>query len=619
MVIGMLALLYIFFFLVIFFLFANFTQRNIVQIIPIIFSVFLLLLYILAFFNQMWLSDYIILCGAFAGILVLYKKKLFCNFVKQLLEPSFLIFCIVVISGMVLLSSRGISSFDDWNFWAVDIKSIYCLQGYADKGFNCAPSFGDYPPLFQLAAAWLMHILGGFKEGLIMSCYFLVMQIYMAPLLMMIPKKVIVYCSAIILMYTIFTFAPDILVSYSPDVLMATIYGCSLIYIFEKKPDKIFPYIDIAILLSALTLTKSIGIQWVIFALVYMLGLDLFRRNRIKFREIICVLMPAFTWISWYLFCEFSQRTTYLTENMKYGLETGFFNSELFITYGKQLFISFIHSLLIKQQSGIFNMGLSIIACVVLFVIIVRVFYHYSLLDYMDYRWLLIFIISSSILEYGILLFSVETMFIGEYGQYTDPNTMLLLVKRYGAPLVVGITELLIYILFARSYKLFMANGKKIINIWLLVTGISIILTPWNKLWERYVSYRFEPDRLEQSLNERVPEIANLVTTINAMENPSRQKLLLFTDEDISIPIQISYYSVPVSILIEKSRSEQIDFWREAVNYYNATSICFVSNDPDWGLLESIYLEDGRNVLPNCIYYIDNISEESFQLSENYK
>lgn len=142
----MLIVLYILFFVLILFLFADSQKRQIVDVIPVVFSTFVLQLYILAFFNKMWLSDYIISFGILFEILVLCKKKLLGKFLLQLIEPSFLIFSIVVITGMTLLSSRGISTFDEWHFWAVDIKSIFSLQGYAAKGFNCAPSFGDYPP-----------------------------------------------------------------------------------------------------------------------------------------------------------------------------------------------------------------------------------------------------------------------------------------------------------------------------------------------------------------------------------------------------------------------------------------------------------------------------------------
>lgn len=467
-----------------------------------------------------------------------------------------------------------------------------------------------------------MHVSGGFSEGLLMSGYFLTMQIYMAPLLSRVPQKIYVYCGTILLMFTIFTFGPDMMSNCSPDILMATIYGCSLLFVFEKNSYKLFDCISIAVILSVLVLTKSIGIQWTIFTITFMIGLNIYRKNKATFHEIICILLPLCTWYSWYLFCKFYERTTYLTENMKYGAEVGFFNSDLFLTYGKELFFSFFKALFMKQQSGIFGIGFSIIACILLFILILRFFYLYNFLDTADYNWLIIFIIGSSIVEYGILLFSVETMFIPEYGLYTDTSNMLLLIKRYGSPFIVGSSYLLIFILFTFHTNAFKSQEIVLrknftIRVWLFIIGFSIISAPWDTLWKKYVSYRSNPTQLEQSISERIPEFENLISSINKIENSHRQKLLLFVDEDVDIPISISYYAAPVSIVVEKCRTDQPDLWKDAIQYYGCTSICFVSNQSKWTILDNIFLENGEQAALYTLYYVKNNMENEFQLSEH--
>ena len=454
-----------------------------------------------------------------------------------------------------------------------------------------------------------------------MSGYFLAMQIYMAPLLSKIPKQRIIYCGSIIFMFTLFTYGPDIMVNCSPDILMATIYGCSLFYVFEKRTNKISDCISIAMLLSVLVLTKSIGIQWAIFAIVFMFGLDLYRKNKIKFQEIICVLLPGFAWYSWHLFCILFQRTTYLTENMKYGMEVGFFSSDLFSTYGREIFISFFEALFLKQQSGFLGIGLSIIACIILFIILLKILYHYDFISTPDYNCSLAFTILTSILEYGILLFSVETMFIAEYGLYTNSHNMLLLIKRYSSPFIIGSSYLIMHILFTYCNKFYETresgtNKQFTTKIWLFVISFSIITAPWRALWERYISYHLNPNSLEQSVCDRLPEFENLVTSINEIENPHRQKLLLFIDEDIDIPISISYYAAPVAIVVERYRTDQPDLWKDAIQYYGCTSICFISNNPEWSLLSNVFEENKKHVIPYNIYYAKNNIENELQLSD---
>lgn len=125
--------------------------KKLVETIPAAFSVFVLLLYILAFFNRMWLVDFIAPIGIFALCYFRYREKSFREIAGQVADPSFLVFAAVAAVGMLAVSARGLTAFDDWNFWGPDIKSIFCLQGYAAKGFNCAPDYGDYPRL----CSWL--------------------------------------------------------------------------------------------------------------------------------------------------------------------------------------------------------------------------------------------------------------------------------------------------------------------------------------------------------------------------------------------------------------------------------------------------------------------------------
>ena len=73
----------------------------------------------------------------------------------------------------VCVSSKVVSWWDDYNFWATDVKSLFYLDGFAGKYANAAPEFGDYPPGTQMIKWWFMHFSPGrFREGLMFAGYY---------------------------------------------------------------------------------------------------------------------------------------------------------------------------------------------------------------------------------------------------------------------------------------------------------------------------------------------------------------------------------------------------------------------------------------------------------------
>lgn len=597
------------------FILADRQEKKMVETIPVVFSVLILALYVLAFFNRMWLIDYLSLSGVLAGIFFLGRERQSQKFARQLLEPSFLIFAAVTAVGMVLVSARGVAYFDDFHFWAVDIKSIYSLQGYAAKGFNCAAAFGDYPPAMQLVAAWVMHCLGEFREGYITCGYFLILQVYMAPLLARVPRRADVCLGAFIWMFVLFTFGPNILEGYSPDPLMGMMYGAVLVLVCSGKENTdSFDYFNIASVLSVLILTKSIGIQWAIFAVVFMAGQMYFQKRRLQFRHILWMLLPLCTWLSWYLFCKLFDRTTYLVANLQAETSDGLFRvfeSDLFKSYGKELFHSFVAALFRKQQSGILGIGLSTVFCFAAFLVVILIFRKIQLLNTSEFRWVLGFTALSGIIEYGILLVSVETMFLAEYGNYTNVDNMVLLVKRYGCPYVIGTTMLLLHILFQRLDRICLSKDsgpakKSACRVWLAVIAVSIAIAPVSAIWERYVSYREAPWLLEREPAERYanyPVVLRILDTIDTAREDGNQKILLITDGNVSFdPLVVQYYAAPFPVVVENGANGRVMEWNSLLRYYRCTAVCFVGDDTDGIFLSGIETAEGDPVVPYTIY-----------------
>lgn len=597
--------------------------KKLVETIPAAFSVFVLLLYILAFFNRMWLVDFIAPIGIFALCYFRYREKSFREIAGQVADPSFLVFAAVAAVGMLAVSARGLTAFDDWNFWGPDIKSIFCLQGYAAKGFNCAPDYGDYPPAMQLVAAWIMHGLGEYREGYMACGYFLIMQVYMAPLLAKIPRRIGVCLAAFIWMFVIFTFGPNIMQGYSPDPLMAIMYGCALLFIFFREESSGWlEYFNIAAVLSVVALTKSIGIQWVIFAIIFMIGQAVLQKKKFQLKGALWGLLPLCAWTSWYVFCKLFERTTYLTTLLKTGVvdtPLGIFKSEAFKAYGMYIFKSFVKALFRKFQSGaLFGIGFSIAFLFFAFIATIVLFYKARLLDRAEFKWLLLFTIFSGIVEAGILLFSMETMFLTEFGP--NPNLMSgdSLFKRYGCPYTIGTAMLLLQIVFqrlehtcesseTRLSKRFSPRGI-VCGVWLAVIAVGVAVAPVGTLWQTYVTYRNNENQIEHSMEERCadyPEIIKTVDAVNSTRSFGNQKILILSDGNVTMTQQgLAYYSAPIPVILDNGAGGRVREWSGLARYYGCTAVCFVTDGTDETFLQGIYTDDGEPVVPYTVYYL---------------
>ena len=60
---------------------------------------------------------------------------------RKICVPSFLVALLFVILISVLVNDKCVSWWDEINFWAADVKSIFYRNGFAAKYENVAPEF----------------------------------------------------------------------------------------------------------------------------------------------------------------------------------------------------------------------------------------------------------------------------------------------------------------------------------------------------------------------------------------------------------------------------------------------------------------------------------------------
>ena len=135
------------------------------EVVPVTACGLIFVLYILAYFRRLSLIDGISIGIIFISLCFFFKldkgkRKEFGDEVKKLVyNPIHVMIVCSILVVSFLVKDRIALWWDDINFWATDVKSIYYLNGFAGKYGNAAPEFGDYPPGVQLFKWWFLHFI----------------------------------------------------------------------------------------------------------------------------------------------------------------------------------------------------------------------------------------------------------------------------------------------------------------------------------------------------------------------------------------------------------------------------------------------------------------------------
>ena len=265
---------------------AHRSKENVAEVVPITACGLIFVLYILAYFRSLSLIDGIsigiILCGLFCCFkMEVGKRKVWLDEIKNLLfQPVTIMIVCSVLAVSFLVQGRIALWWDDINFWATDVKSIYYLDGFAGKYGNAAPEFGDYPPGVQLFKWWFLHFNPTeFKEGLMFAGYYTLNILLLAPLFskMKSGKNKIVNGLQYVLGGLCLFILPSVVETFylegnCSDLPMGIAYGLFLWSVVNEKKHNIrFSYCRQTFSLALVMICKNTGFQWVIYGLLFWL------------------------------------------------------------------------------------------------------------------------------------------------------------------------------------------------------------------------------------------------------------------------------------------------------------------------------------------------------------
>lgn len=549
---------------------AYLAKESLTDVIPVGVCVLVLVLYGLSFLNGLKISDYLAVFLLLLAVFLLIRRgkekrrEFLTFFLTELKKPGTIMAIVILVAVPALTAGKTVTWWDDFNFWATDVKSIFYLNGFAEKYQNVAPEFGDYPPGTQMMKWWFLHMHPSeFKEGMMFAGYYFMNLAFMVPLFKYLKKRNI---PLMVLMSVALWLFPSCVEVFSydgccADLTMAVIYGCFLVSVVDREGhSRVFYYGKLALLLMVLVLCKNVGFLWVAFGLFFFLGyhgfvLGTFQKEKRERRGIWWViLLPVLTECSWLSFCLVNRRVAKLTGTALH-MVAGSMNvpdvkKEMVDAYFTAFFKYPLH------RWSTFAIDLSPLALYLLLLLFVFLLYKKGKIEKKQSIFCGCFFAVSGICFYTINLLSHLTIFAVET-QYLEPFGMVSSIERYGAPFTVGGLYLPAHLCMRQNAGA-EETGKK--PRWMTSYGgiviclVFVLLTAdYNSAYRGLIGYRnnVSDDRraAEDMLNEGATAF---LEKVGAGQPGSGGRVLYLRDiSDVSWVrnTYISFYAAPVSVM----------------------------------------------------------------------
>ncbi len=622
--------------------------KRIVDVLPVAVSGLVLLLYVLAYFDLLFLIvgiSSVILCAFLPWIVVgnFQKRREFLAWGKnELMHPGFWVVLLVLVGVTLLVWDKKVSWWDDYNFWATDTKSLFYLGGFAGKYRNVSPEFGDYPPAVQLMK-WYFAFFSPFKfrEGLMFAGYYAMLFSYLAPLFRHFtwknPLKVVFAAATLVLF-------PSVAEAFyctgtCADLIMAAVYGAFLASCWEKTADAGgFALLKQSLYLGVLVLVKNVGFLWTAFALLFwILSRCLQNKKERRFpkedkkRLAVLVAVPLITGGSWLVFCLSMHRIAKLTGaalkmaagGIKLPVQTG------------QLLQSFCTAFVCwpLHRARTFALDLSPLMAFVLILFSFWLLGKKGCISAGQGRALILYSLGSGLVFYCINLVSHLTIFATET-QYLDPFSMVSSIERYGAPFVIGSLYLIFGLVLERD------NWKRDRTPWLILACFVWLCASHGQVWEGFVDDR---EAGNVALEERKEFTGNkagiflkkidgltknrLAAEVEAQEKPEQRigsgkgARVLYLRNASQAPqwvsnAYISYEASPVSVMYGSFWPDETDsaVIAAAMEESHAQWLYVDPFSTDIGALFAPYLPEGDAFVSGKLYRIGRREDGGIQL-----
>lgn len=437
-----------------------YSKRKIEEVIGIGLCILILLLQVLGMVRHLsWIGMFLMAGSCILLGIHIYRREVkhVCSEIrKYMFTFGGAVFLVMSALCIWLQYSRRVRLYDEFNFWATAIKTLWNYDGFA-SGIEVW-YFWEYPQGMPLLEWFGTYLLGSYAEW----PFYAIRLMFDFSLIMPVFKhfRIRYYWSplAAVLVYLL----PGIANSTSYDVLsvdgdLALLFGFFIYCILERKRRDAFYYIRAVILSCTIVLVKEFSIVFVIYGWILLLVLDYSekkegRRKRVV-RDGALIVFPVFTLISWTWYLKAAgYKSTVLQKGASYFIEsllngtwqgTGYEN-DLLRAFFKCFFVGKANFCLSADNNkGVLTpfMIVAGIAGTIVFLAVKK---------YIDRRMrnVLIFFWGFVVVTYSVLFFIAhDILFAGEIGKYIEFTYMNVSLGRYCAPVYLGgILAVLLYV-----------------------------------------------------------------------------------------------------------------------------------------------------------------------------
>ncbi len=541
-------------------------KETLTDALPVAVCLYVIVLYLLSLVNGLHFADYLAIAGCVVAIVCWMRassdqRKDMLSFVKSMMrKPETIAAAVLLVLVPVLVSGRAVNWWDDYNFWATDAKSVFYLNGFADKYQNVAPEFGDYPPGTQMLKWWFLHLHPSeFKEGLLFSGYYFMNLSFLVPLLRYVPEKK--KWLTLPAMVAIWLFPSCVEVFWCDgccaDLTMALVFGAFLVSVTDRDGhDSLFYYGRSTLLLMVLVLCKNTGFLWLGFGLLFAYGYHLLlnrkepgSRQKIKMKKrglLIMTLLPVVTEGSWLFFCLLNRRVAKLT-GAALHMATG---SMRVPEVQQEMITAFITAFVSYPLHRWKTISIDVTPLMLYILLLVFVFLLYQRGRIKKWQaWYIgSFFAVCGVIFYACNLLSHLTIFAVET-QYLEPFGMVSSIERYGAPFTIGGLYLVAYLVLHNNQGVL----KHSIGAVLLCMTFVFLTADYKSAYRSLVGYGNANEAAYQKREELIDGAAEeFLTVIQTEELKDGGRVLYLRDaSDVSWVrnTYLGFEASPVSVM----------------------------------------------------------------------
>lgn len=531
----MVALINIVAFLIIALVLGYYFEVSAIRVMPIVNTGLIVLLFVLAFFQKLKYVDVISVLVVSVSLLltIIYRNKIdFDRVRKSLLSGSAVFAALSIVAIYFCFRYRMAIDSDELGVWAVEVKSLFFWEGFADKGKHISVLYGDYNPGQMLYEWWTCHFKSEYTEGLMYVGYYWLYIIYTFPILdKLITKKMVVIKS--IVAFVCLMILPSIMmimgvIFMAAELPMCTIFASMMVSVWDisdREPSKL-DYIEIMALSVIMILLKSSGAYFVVIVLVWYLILKRLN-NKYAFCDLyvsLCLLVGFIPQIIWSIFCNINNRSSYFI-SVSDSLKSSSDNIRIFVLYLKVIIKTFLYHPTNVDGNARLNWTFAAVLVIVAAISIYMVGMHL-----VEKNKMIVYGIIYAV-SLGIMIISLAYThaFIFEEDRYLQEQVMMCTLSRYLSPLLLGVFIFMVYLFLcsATSYGKF------------LITTVLSVLILMSARWDILKDYYYGSDKYTEVVNYYRDWLKSDKSGFNAfLDNPpqdSVENILFVTSENESL------------------------------------------------------------------------------------